>query len=597
MKTRPHIPIYGWFSPLRVLLALTLVLFFSLSAHAVLYRVGPNDVPSPPGNGYPLWYQDTNGLVLDLCLPQNQLQINAGVCLILPPDQDPVAGLNHPIVFPTNYPDEAFYWNATAVMDIDANNRAVLVLGLEAAFATGPVVPGDQVTFGRVRIIVDTPVAGTYTVTHPFGIQVFPNVPADQRGITFTSDIGIGAPGDFTGALGSGVGPFLRASANAGGAPLPYFTVPNDPSGDQFLADTAATVAVTGSPFGTNFFRICVDAVGGLDGNVNTAGDECMQIDQFTLMGKVHTGLVGSPLTIDRSTYSRDANGAHVEVYATATPQPNAGPPRLFFGDAGGTNLMPSKFMRGPTTQGLFYGQSIPGNAATLPANVIVTNVGDNPPSSATRALVDEVKIITASYHPGIGTLTIRATSSDKVAPPTLTVIGLPGSATGSDVMQLDNSVPTDPARYILTYPVPGIGGVVLNRVPPLNVTVVSSAGGQSTEPVLTTFAATAAGLFSNGGPVAVDDTVSVVAGSAPSVAINVVANDAGYELGPGRISIPVQPQSGSVAVNQNTGVITYTFPAQVVPGEVTFAYLVRNANGVRSNTATVTVITTPAQQ
>ena len=43
--------------------------------------------------------------------------------------------------------------------------------GLEAAFATGPVVTeGAQITFGRLRYRVDVPVAGTYTVTTPYGI-------------------------------------------------------------------------------------------------------------------------------------------------------------------------------------------------------------------------------------------------------------------------------------------------------------------------------------------------------------------------------------------------------------------------------------------
>ena len=232
----------------ELLLLLAVLVLGATSAQAVLFRVGPNDVPSPPGNGYPLWYQDTAGLALDLCLPKNTAQLNAGVCLILPPDQDPVAGLNLPIVFPTNYPDEAFWWNGTAVMDIDANNRAVLVLGLEAAFGGGAVAVGDQVTFGRIRVVVDAPVDGTYTVTHPYGVKVFPDVVAGRRAITFTDDIGIGAPGDFTGALKSGVGPFLQAAELPGGPPRPYFTVPGDDSGDQFLADTAAPVFVTGSP-------------------------------------------------------------------------------------------------------------------------------------------------------------------------------------------------------------------------------------------------------------------------------------------------------------------------------------------------------------
>lgn len=583
MKTTTPLSLNGLFNPLRVLLALTLVLFFSLSAHAKLFRTGPLDEPSPPGNGYPLWYQDTSGLVLDLCLPRNQAQLDAGICLITPPDNTtvpPTPGFNLPLVFPTNFPDESFWWNGTAVMDIDADNRAVLVLALEAAFSTGDVIAGAQVAFGRVRIIVDAPVDGTYTVTHPYGVQVFNDVVAGQRAITFTSDIGIGAPGDFSGALDSGVGPFLRASATPGGPPADYVTVPGDTSGDRFLADPAIPVNVTGSPFDTNFFKICVSP-GTLDG-VNA----CKTINDFTLMGKVHTGPVGSPLTIERSTYSRDANGAHVEVYATATPQPGALAPRLFFGDAAGTNLMPSRFMRGPTGQGLYYGQSIPGNAATLPANIIVTNINDAAPSSATRALVDDVKILGANYFPGNGNLIIRATSSDKVSPrPSLSVIGLPGS-TGSETMLFDETS----GVYSLTYTVPPAAPPAANRVPPMTVNVISSAGGQANEPVLT---AGIGGNFLPGGPVAADDTVSVVAGSVPSVAINVVANDAGYQTGPGSITIPVLPESGSVSVNQATGVITYIFPAQSTPGEVTFAYVVRNGNNIRSNMATVTVITT----
>jgi hypothetical protein len=44
---------------LEILLVLALLLASVTSAQAVLFRVGPNDVPSPPGNGFPLWYQDT----------------------------------------------------------------------------------------------------------------------------------------------------------------------------------------------------------------------------------------------------------------------------------------------------------------------------------------------------------------------------------------------------------------------------------------------------------------------------------------------------------------------------------------------------------
>ncbi len=574
---------------IEFLLILVVILMCVTSAQAVLFRVGPSDVPSPPGNGFPLWYQDTQGLALDLCLPKNQAQLDAGVCLILPPDQDPVAGINLPIVFPTNFPDEAFWWNATAVMDLTPTSRAVLVLAVEAAFGTGPVAVGDQVTFGRLRIVADAPVAGTYTVTTPYGVKVFPGVDPGKRAITFTSDIGIGAPGDFTGALKSDVGPFLRASDVAGGAPLPLVTV----GGDQFLSDAALPVFVTGSPIDdpqnplrkANFFRICVDTAGGLDG----AGTACQTIEQFSLMGKVHTAAIGSPLVVDRATYARNGGAAHVDVFATASSGPGAAAPKLFFGDAAGTDLTPSTLMNGPTNLGQFYGQSIPPSARALPASIIVTNTADIPPFSLTLALVDEVTITQASYNPANGALTITATSSDKgdaLAPaipsPRLFVVGLPGSSTGSD--ELTVAAGADPAARQGTFTIPPFTG---GPVPPFAVSVISSVGGQDFEVVTTV----AGGIFAAGGPVAVDDAISVAAGSALSLTIPVLTNDFGYSAN--TVRIVSQGSNGTAVANVATGVVTYTFTNNLLIGDDFFTYTVKNAAGLESNVAVVTVTTT----
>ena len=569
---------------IELLLVLALLLVFVTSAQAVLFRVGPNDVPSPPGNGFPLWYQDTAGLAVDLCLPKNVAQLDSAVCLITNPVADPVAGLNLPLVFPTNFPDEAFYWNATAVMDVTATSRATLVLALEAAFATA-VVPGDQITFGRIRIVVDAPVNGTYTVRHPYGEKIFPNVTAGRRAITFTDDIGIGAAGDFSGALQSGVGPFLRAAVAPGGAALPLFTVPGDPSGDQFLSDAATPVFVTGSPQNTNFFEICVTP-GTLDGT-----NACKTLDQFNLMGKVHTAAIGSPLTVNRATYARSTTGAHVDVSANASPGPGALTPKLFFGDAAGTRLMPSKLLNGPTNLGQFYGQSIPTDAAVLPASVIVTNTADNPPSSTTQSLVDAVTITQALYNPANGKLTITATSSDKgiglIAPPQLSALGLPDSATGSDAL-VPAPVASDPARQQLVYTLPAVGAL---RVPPSSVTVTSTAGGQDTE-VVNTFLT--GGVFAAGGPIAVDNNVSVAATDPRvSMPLNVLLNDAG-PFNRATVRIVTQPQQGTLTVNATTGLITYTFIKPLQAGDDSFTYTVTNPAGIESNVATVIVTITP---
>ena len=170
-------------------------------------------------------------------------------------------GINPPYVFPGNFPDESFYLRAVAdPLDTSgANNppgtkRAIIVLALEAAFATGSPAVGQQIVFTRIRVTAGVPENGDYTVTHPYGVEVFNNVTAASQGsrdIVFSEDVGV-APGDFTGALASRVGPFLSA-ADANGNPLLPVTI----NGAQFLSDGVTPVPVTGSPFNTNYVLIC----------------------------------------------------------------------------------------------------------------------------------------------------------------------------------------------------------------------------------------------------------------------------------------------------------------------------------------------------
>jgi hypothetical protein len=55
---------------LKILCTIALLLLGSAqTAHAVLAGVGPNH----PISGFPLWYQDTNGLALEMCLDNNAL--------------------------------------------------------------------------------------------------------------------------------------------------------------------------------------------------------------------------------------------------------------------------------------------------------------------------------------------------------------------------------------------------------------------------------------------------------------------------------------------------------------------------------------------
>ncbi len=398
-------------STVALSLALTLG---AATANAELARVGPNDIPSPPGNGFPLWYQDTNGVALDLCNPTTPAQVTP--CLLAPAPGAPNPTL--PFVFPTNWPDEQFWyaWGASNIGGDPAtpfqfpNGEGILIEGaIEAAFATGGAAVGQQISFSRIRIRFNVPVNGTYTVTHPGGVDVFPDQVAGAR-LFFTEDVGV-APGVFTGALAGRNGPFLSPVVrDASGIETPIAPIVID--GRRFLTDGVADVQVTGSALGTNYGEVCTDNPGGLDGNAATLNDACVRTDRFTVIGMLHEGNIASPLAIDRATYRRDAASSQVDVFATAVAgigqapgrsvlQGNGGRRRRI-APAGGLRRRAGSFapvaMAGPNVPavGNFYGQA----AVPVPPFVTVTNSSDVPPTCASAKVVDEVNIVSAVFDP-----------------------------------------------------------------------------------------------------------------------------------------------------------------------------------------------------
>ena len=126
--------------------------------------------------GFPLWYEDATGARVDSCIDANDPH-----CILLP--NPGVFDTQQPIAFPSNFPDEFFYTVADsdklitpgcpgAADPLAANpGLAFTRSALEGAFANGLPAIGDQMVFGRVRIVVrgglcpDTP----YTFTHPYG--------------------------------------------------------------------------------------------------------------------------------------------------------------------------------------------------------------------------------------------------------------------------------------------------------------------------------------------------------------------------------------------------------------------------------------------
>ncbi|TLP65334.1 MULTISPECIES: hypothetical protein [Pseudomonas] len=426
-----------------------------LPAQAALYAVDTGPYAQPTGK-FPSWYQDSHGRVLDLCLSKAVSSRIAGtpgapsyMCTLLPTPG--VFDDTQPINFPSNFPDEAFWFTADASI-VNAAQGIDLGYGaaIEAAFSTDEPVDGDQISFARIRIRVDVPVAGTYVITHPYGVEVF-DVPAGgRRAINMTRDIGIGAPGDFTGALKGDVGPFLR-SVNG-----PYTeTDPNTGASERFLGDPNLEEAVTGSPFNTNFVRI--EGPNGID----------LRTTLFAVSGKLSSVNLPTPQIALRSTYSRHTeNGtlkAQQDVFVLAPPAPasvtlNSQSPTLSFTEANGT--------------GSWYVQS--ALDPSLPQTLLVTAdnslaIATSAPTTTPMPLTDLVTITRAEYSLASGQLTIEASTSDETSPPALTAT----TGNGTTIGGLSGD---GPAKSLSLGHTP---------IPPATVRVTSAHGGSDIEDVV----------------------------------------------------------------------------------------------------------------
>ncbi|MBI2276132.1 MAG: cadherin-like domain-containing protein [Dechloromonas sp.] len=495
-------------------------------ATAELARVGP----VVPAHGYPEWYQDSTGLALDLCLP-DAIDLEQGNCLLLPGD---VASA--PESFPTNFADEHFWFAAGSLMTTGNAGRANLVLAVEAAFALA-VKPGDQISFGRIRVkITDLPSNGTYKVIHPYGELEFPDQVAGGT-IFYTDDVGVAcAQGDFSCALKSGVGPFLRAAEIPGGPAKAPVVI----NGKTMLTDPVTPTFVTGGPF-SNKFRVEGPNIGGPGINV-------IETELFDLMGRVHTAPIPSPLRAERAGYTRNGSGAWIDIFARAAPGLGQAPAALAISGAG---VVPK--LMSPGGNGLFWGQTNVTSGA-VPSQVKVTNNGDVPPTIIDVAVTDDVMITEAFYDPRAMRLTVKARSSDDgPTPPQLFLPAYNGKS-------CDNV----------------LGAVIDNlAVPPKEVTVRSSAGGAATVPVVTLQAA----------PITLVLPDLTASGNEDELMpITLAPATGGFVAGTFRII--TQPAHGVVTVDAN-GNANY-MPATNYEGADSFVYVVATTDGTDSNPATV---------
>lgn len=263
--------------------------------------------PRPPADsetggfgGFPQSYKDSTGLKLDLCLAESiDRPTPPNYCLTEPPDQTQPASVSKTDPALSNFPDEAFWWTAEAAAPTRTGNaQAILVLATEAAFPLGDIIDGDQVAFNRTRIRVLGGLRANvkYKITYPYGVKV---LTATRKGnkpatINFTEDFGCAV----TATTECNFADLLAPSGSRGRVknPIgkPWLTwdnsLPTPPVG--YIGDPNVDHKVTGSPFGTNFFKVEELAADG----VTVIGQPIAFTDLFSVSGKV-SQLIPSPTT------------------------------------------------------------------------------------------------------------------------------------------------------------------------------------------------------------------------------------------------------------------------------------------------------------
>jgi Big-like domain-containing protein len=526
------------------LAAAVLLLALAQPARAILLDHGPSD----PTLVFPTWYRDTNGLALKECL-STQVSPNpgaAGGTMCFPANPDPAG-------FAGNVGPEVFYNNVVATLGRGGKFfGGKFVAAMEGTYLPAGVPQhGTETVFARIRILMDTTVPGVYTVTHPYGVEVFPRVGVGVRAVFFTADVPVGPPLDFDTSLRGQLGPWAQWDFVDPGFTL-SFTNPVNGAVETFVGDPNVVHTFTGSPFGTNFVRVDGPPGSNLDG----VGNDFIVQPLAAVTGQKYLPGIPIPTTIKRATYARDpvTNLVSVDVFATSAPASNL--------VLTGVNL-PTIAMTGDAAGNYFGHVEFPATILP-PASIQVNNTTSNPVNIVTAALVDQLELTTATFDSLTSTLSVAGISSDKTGP-LLTVVGpLGGPMVGGAFTR------------VLA---PGV-------LPPESISVQSSAGGVEADLVTVL-----PGLPMNppAPPVAVADVLTTPQNTAAT--LDVSANDS--VVAPALLSqvlVITPPLNGKAApIGINTGVVTYT-PNLNFFGTDTFSYVLVDSAGAISNLATVTV-------
>jgi hypothetical protein len=516
--------------------------------------------PISPTDGFPVWYQDKTGLRVESC----GVWTKDPMCPAVAPLPNPAS----PVSFPANFPVEGFYMLSTAVLNTAGAGKATIALNLEQSLPAP--ANGQQTTFSRQRFTITNTTDGVpYKITTPAGVKTVQSVGGK---IFDTEDIGVAA-GNFSGALGGHIGPFLTWDTFANAVPDPALK-PNALGKPTYIGDGFTPHKVVGSPYDTNFVRIEATGVNPTpltDACPTVAGPlaDCVETTLFVLQGKIATT---SGVSADQATYSRSSAAAgNVDVYAsslgdqqviTTSDVPVAPAPAEF---------APTELTGSPASAGHYFAR-VPYIGAAPPTTVRVSNISDVPVALKTMPVVDQVTG-TAIYTTGTpanpaavppvaaipGSLAVNAVSSDTFAPPVL-------SASGFGALPL----PLPLTLGALTVPA--------MDAPPVFVTVTSAAGGVAKLPVTVVGAAYA--------------PIPALAMAGPNQAVSVgalVTLDGSSSVG--ALTFAWTSPAGIVLTNPTSANPTFT-PTALSLGANVFTLTVTGA-GATTSTSTVTITVT----
>ncbi len=614
------------------LLASVFALLAPQSVNADLAAVGPIS----PVNGFPLWYRDAGGMPLRIGI-------------------DPALTFVDPVITGNAFSEtigfgmESFYFMADATIDFAGAPAAVTYrAALESTFQGLAPAPNQQLIFARFRMRIDAPVAGTYTVTHPYGVKVYnvtvPGVRAVNETIDDTLFFALPPPNAPANSLTTlTLGPaFLRN----------FLRAVNPPPSPGFLGNVNGLQTVTGSPTGNNFVRV----QGPVGSNIGGPGIDAVETNQFNLSAQISDI---PPVAQDQTATAAQTIPKTIQLVATDADIP---PQPLTYSivtqpiNGTLTGLNPATgtvtYTSNPGTLGAdsFTFQATDGliesNVATVSVSIIPNTApvaqsqavtvgqdtptpiqlaatdGDVPAQPLTYSLVAQpvsgtltglnpaTGAVTYTPNPGfvgLDRFTFQATDgfvNSNVATVSITVPGtLPPVAHARAAiaeqaaprqLQLVATDPNTPAKS-LTYVIvtPPSSGTLTGLNPATGaVTYTSNAAFAGTDSF--TFKANNGVLDSNVATVTITVMLPLVAQAQTvsllfntSIGIQLVATDPNTPPGPLTFAIVTQPAHGALsAVNAATGQLTYT-PNTGFTGTDSFTF--GATNGIlTSKTATV---------